>query len=148
MSRPCPPNVPNIQDMKMGTYIALLRKEKDSDFGVDFPDFPGCITAGKTLEEAHKRASEALKFHIKGMLEDGDIIPEPSSLDEIMADPANKDAVSFLVTVADTKTKRVNITLPEKDLEAIDQYARRRKMSRSAFLLEAAKRTMTAEDRT
>jgi predicted RNase H-like HicB family nuclease len=53
----------------MGIYIALLRKEKDSDFGVDFPDFPGCITAGKTLEEAHKGASEALRFHIKGMLE-------------------------------------------------------------------------------
>ena len=38
----------------MATYIALLRKEKESDFGVDFPDFPGCITVGKTLEEAHK----------------------------------------------------------------------------------------------
>jgi predicted RNase H-like HicB family nuclease len=132
----------------MGTYIALLRKEKDSDFGVDFPDFPGCITAGKTLEEAHRRAAEALKFHIKGMLEDGDAIPEPSSLDEIMADAVNTGAVPFLVTVPDTKTKRVNITLPQNDLEAIDDYARRRNMSRSAFLLEAAKRAMTAENRT
>jgi predicted RNase H-like HicB family nuclease len=131
----------------MGTYIALLRKEKDSDFGVDFPDFPGCITAGRTLEEAHKRASEALKFHIKGMLEDGDPIPEPSSLDRIMTDPANSGAVPFLVTVPDTKIKRVNITLPESELEAIDDYARRRKMSRSAFLLEAAKRAMTSENR-
>ncbi len=131
----------------MGTYIALLRKEKDSDFGVDFPDFPGCITAGKTLEEAHRRAAEALKFHIKGMLEDGEGIPEPSSLDEIMADPANADAVPFLVSVSDTKTKRVNITLPQNDLEAIDDYARRRNMSRSAFLLEAAKRAMISQDR-
>lgn len=132
----------------MGIYIALLRKEKDSDFGVDFPDFPGCITAGKTLEEAHKRAADALKFHIKGMLEDGEGISEPSSLDEIMADPANADAVPFLVTVPDTKTKRVNITLPQNDLEAIDDYARRHNMSRSAFLLEAAKRAMTPENRT
>jgi predicted RNase H-like HicB family nuclease len=132
----------------MGTYIALLRKEKDSDFGVDFPDFPGCITAGKTLEEAHRRAADALRFHIKGMLEDGEGIPEPSSLDEIMADSANADAVPFLVTVPDTKTKRVNITLPQNDLEAIDDYARHRNMSRSAFLLEAAKRAMTAENRT
>ncbi|MBI4963789.1 MAG: type II toxin-antitoxin system HicB family antitoxin [Desulfomonile tiedjei] len=131
----------------MGTSIALLRKEKDSDFGVDFPDFPGCITAGKTLDEANKRASEALKFHIKGMLEDGDPIPEPSSLDEIMADPANDHAVPFLVTVPDTKTKRVNITLPENDLEAIDDYAKRHKMSRSAFLLEAAKRALGSENR-
>jgi predicted RNase H-like HicB family nuclease len=131
----------------MATYIALLRKENDSDFGVDFPDFPGCVTAGETLEQAHNRASEALKFHIKGMLEDGERIPEPTSLDTIMADPSNVGAVPFLVTVSDTKTKRVNITLPESDLETIDAYARRHKMSRSAFLLEAAKRAMDSEDR-
>jgi predicted RNase H-like HicB family nuclease len=136
-----------MKGVTMGTYIALLRKEKDSDFGVDFPDFPGCITAGRTLEEAHKAASEALRFHIKGMLEDGDPIPEPTSLDEIMADPSNVGTVPFLVTVPDTKTKRVNITLPESDLEVIDAYTRRHKMSRSAFLLEAAKRVMGSEDR-
>jgi predicted RNase H-like HicB family nuclease len=133
--------------MSMATYIALLRKELDSDFGVDFPDFPGCITAGKTLEEAHKRASEALKFHIKGMVEDGDPIPEPSSLDNIMADPENSRSVPFLITVPETKAKRINITLPENELEAIDQYARRHKMSRSAFLLDAAKRAMTSDNR-
>ncbi len=131
----------------MATYIALLRQEKDSDFGVDFPDFPGCITVGKTLEEAHKRASEALKFHIKGMLEDGDPIPEPNPLDDIMADPANAGAVPFLVTVPDTRSKRVNVTLPESELEAIDAYARRHNMSRSAFLLEAAKRAMISDNR-
>lgn len=132
----------------MAAYIALLRKERDTDFGVDFPDFPGCITVGKTLEEAHKRASEALRFHIKGMLEDGDPIPEPSSLDDIVADPANTGAVPFLVTVPDTRTKRINVTLPESELEAIDAYARQHSMSRSAFLLEAAKRAMMQENRT
>jgi predicted RNase H-like HicB family nuclease len=131
----------------MATYIALLRKEKSTDFGVDFPDFPGCITAGKTLEEAHKRASEALRFHIKGILEDGDPIPEPSSLDDIVDDQANAGAVPFLVTVPDTRTKRVNVTLPESDLEAIDAYARQHNMSRSAFLVEAAKRAIVSERR-
>lgn len=131
----------------MATYIALLRKEKDTDFGVDFPDFPGCITVGKTLEEAHKRASEALKFHIKGMLEDRDPIPEPSSLDDIVADPANAGAVPFLVTVPDTRAKRINVTLPESELEAIDTYARRHNMSRSAFLLEAARQAMISDNR-
>lgn len=33
----------------MTAYIALLRKKPTNDFGVDFPDFPGCVTAGKTL---------------------------------------------------------------------------------------------------
>ena len=43
----------------MTTYIGLLRKDPDSDFGVDFPDFPGCITAGTTIEEAVVMAREA-----------------------------------------------------------------------------------------
>lgn len=129
----------------MASYIALLRKEKNTEFGVDFPDFPGCITAGKTLEEAHKRASEALRFHIRGMLEDGDPIPEPSLLDSIMADPANQGAVPFIVIAPETRTKRINITLPESDLEKIDSYARDHNMSRSAFLLNAARQAMSSE---
>ena len=80
-------------------YIAYLYKDRKSDFGVSFPDFPGCVTAGKTLEEARRMASEALAFHIKGMAEDGDAIPKPSTIDDIAGDPAMKQAVVFLVTV-------------------------------------------------
>ena len=53
----------------MAAYIVLLRKEDTSDFGVDFPDIPGCVTAGSTLEEARHMAVEALTFHIEGMAE-------------------------------------------------------------------------------
>ena len=45
----------------MSTYIALIRKDPDSDYGVDFPDFPGCVTAGSTLDEARSMADEALR---------------------------------------------------------------------------------------
>jgi predicted RNase H-like HicB family nuclease len=130
----------------MGAYIALLRKDNNSGFGVAFPDFPGCIAVGKTWEEAHRRASDALRFHVSGMLEDGERIPEPTAPEIIMTDPSNVGALPFMVTVPDTRTKRVNITLPENELEAIDAYARRHYMSRSAFLLDAAKRAMTGED--
>jgi predicted RNase H-like HicB family nuclease len=78
-------------------YIAYLHKDSDSDFGVSFPDFPGCTTAGKTLEEARRLAPEALAFHIEGMREDGDAIPKPSTLDELAHDPNRKNAVAFLV---------------------------------------------------
>ena len=83
----------------MTAFIALMRKEPSSDYGVDFPDFPGCVTAGQTLEEARKFAYEALGLHIEGMLEDGDSIPKPSLLDSIMQDPGNQEAVAFLVDI-------------------------------------------------
>jgi len=44
----------------MRPYIALIHKEPKSDFGVSFPDFPGCVSAGSTLEEAASLAAEAL----------------------------------------------------------------------------------------
>ena len=46
-------------------YIAYLHKDRDSDYGVSFPDFPGCITAGRTLDEASRLAGEALALHIQ-----------------------------------------------------------------------------------
>lgn len=112
----------------MTTYIALLRRDPDSDFGVDFPDFPGCITAGKTLEEARQMAAEALDLHMAGMLEDGDPIPEPSSLDAIMADPDNRDATAFLVdvTTLPAKSVRINVMLPADLVAAIDRVTRNR----------------------
>ena len=80
----------------MATYTALLHKDKTSDFGVSFPDLPGCITAGRTLEEARRMAVEALALHAEGLLEDGDTVPAPSRLDDVMADPENH-AIAFLV---------------------------------------------------
>ena len=41
-------------------YPALVDKDEDSDFGVSFPDFPGCVSAGESVEEAVLGAQEAL----------------------------------------------------------------------------------------
>jgi predicted RNase H-like HicB family nuclease len=79
-------------------YIAYLHKKKDSDFGVSFPDFPGCITAGRTLEEARHKAVEALALHIQGMVEDGITVPEASQLDDLDNDPDLRHGVAVLVT--------------------------------------------------
>ncbi len=81
----------------MADYIALLSKDGDSDYGVDFPDFPGCVTAGTSPEEAWEFALEALRLHIEGMIEDGEPIPAPSPVERIRSDPANSDAVDILV---------------------------------------------------
>lgn len=134
----------------MATYIALLRKECDSDYGVSFLDFPGCVTAGESLEEARQFAAEVLEFHIQGMVEDGEAIPEPSSLDAIAADPASTNAVAFLVEVPDPKPRhvRINITMPTLVLREVDDYAQREKLSRSAFLAVAAMERIRARQRT
>lgn len=128
-------------------YIGLIHKEADSDYGVSFPDFPGVITAGTTLDEARALAGEALSFHLEGLAEDGDPIPEPASLEAIMADPENRRGVAILVAVntAAPRSVRVNITLPEDILAEIDSYAKRRGLTRSGFLAQAAKYAITRQ---
>lgn len=119
-------------------YIAIIHKENDSDYGVSFPNFPGCVTGGRTLEEAKDLAADALQFHVKGMREDGDAIPHPSDLDTIMQDADFQDGVAFLVTLKESdRTVRVNITLSENDLNVIDTAAANQGMKRSAYLVKA-----------
>ena len=75
----------------MRQYIALIHKDPDSDFGVSFLDLSGCIAAGSSLDEARDKAAEALAFHLEGMAKDDEAIPEPSSLEAVMMDAANRD---------------------------------------------------------
>jgi predicted RNase H-like HicB family nuclease len=121
-------------------YLAYLHKDRNSDFGVSFPDFPGCITAGRTLEEAHRMAAEALALHIAGMVEDGETIPEPATLDALAEDPAMKNAVAFLVHVKPEaqRTVRINITARAKQVELIDKMAGKAGMTRSAYMVQSA----------
>jgi predicted RNase H-like HicB family nuclease len=134
----------------MPNYIAVVHKEPASDYGVSFPDFPGCISAGKTIDEAKDLAYEALLFHWEGLREDGEPLPAPTNLEEIVADPENADAVAFLVVSlpdAQKKAKRINITMSEETLRRVDAAAKRRGMSRSSFLTRAAQEVMEQEGR-
>ena len=128
----------------MRHYIALIHKDANSDYGVSFPDLPGVISAGRTLDEARAMATEALAFHLEGLAEDGEAVPEPSTLEEIMAIAENKDGVAVLIDApaADVKSVRVNITLPADVLGEIDDYAEREGFTRSGFLAQAAKKAM------
>jgi predicted RNase H-like HicB family nuclease len=69
------------------SYIALVHKDADTSYGVSFPDVPGCISAGDTLEEALVNAAEALAFHFDGMEEDEIPIPTPRSYEQLRKDP-------------------------------------------------------------
>ena len=100
-------------------YIALIHKDAGSAYGVSFPDLPGCVTAGQTLDE-------------------------PSSLEAVMTDRGNRGGVAVLVDAKGPATRavRVNITVPEDVLAQVDACAERRGMNRSGFLVHAAKREM------
>lgn len=130
----------------MRHYIGIIHKDADSDFGISFPDFPGCISAGTSLDEARSEGESALAFHVRGMIEDGEAIPEPSSLEAVMADADHKDGVAVLVPLhAPARTVRINVTMPEETLREIDQFAEARGLTRSGFLQVAAKKAMSDE---
>ena len=130
----------------MRQYIALIHKDAESEFGVSFPDLPGCVTAGATLDEARDMAAEALAFHLEGLAEDGEAITEPSTLETVMNDPDNKDGVAILVAAPPqvVKAVRINVTLPEDLLASVDSYASANGYTRSGFLALAAKKAMKA----
>lgn len=119
-------------------YIALIHKEENTDYGVSFPDFPGCVSAGKTIEQAKEMAQEALINHIELLKEMNEQVPAPTTLEEIMSCPENRSAIAFLIEVPSHHTVRINVTLPEDVLNIIDRRARGLNLSRSAFLTEAA----------
>lgn len=85
-------------------YLALVHKEPDSDFGVSFPDFPGCVTASKTLEEAKAMAAEALRGHVAAMRAAGLPIPDPSTLGAIMQHEDYPDSLALLPVEAPSVT--------------------------------------------
>jgi predicted RNase H-like HicB family nuclease len=130
-------------------YIAYLHKDRGSDYGVSFPDFPGCITAGRTLEEASRMAQEALALHIRGMIEDGDPVPEPSKLDEVATEAAKLGAIAFMVKIdAPDATVRVNITARESQLKKIDELAEAAGLTRSGYMVRAATVGTSRQSRT
>ncbi|GJL66593.1 MAG: HicB family protein [Nitrospirales bacterium] len=119
-------------------YIAIIHKDDGSHYGVSFPDFPGCITAGRTVDDAKDMATEALALHVEGLQEDGDDIPKPSSLETIMQSPEFADGVAFLVNLQQPdRTVRVNLTMTERELQVIDAAAAAQGMKRSTYLVKA-----------
>ena len=79
------------------SFVAYARKTAGSDYGVEFPDVPGCISAGRTLDEARTMAAEALAGHLALLEARGMPVPTPSTLEALSDDPNRGDAVMLLV---------------------------------------------------
>lgn len=73
--------------MVLRHYPALITQDEgdppEAAYGVVFPDFPGCVSVGATVQEAEAMAAEVLALHVEGMLEDGEPLPEPSPPGEV-----------------------------------------------------------------
>lgn len=133
-------------------YIAAIHKDPDSCFGVSFPDLLGCISAGDTMEEARKNAIEAVSLHLSGMNQDKEAIPAPRTLDQLYEDAKSDGDLAeelegaVLVDVPHVtelgKVSRINITIDAGLLAAIDSEASNRGLNRSAFLSDAAKKSL------
>jgi predicted RNase H-like HicB family nuclease len=124
----------------MTYYHAIVHKDQDSAFGVHFPDLPGCFSAADTLDEVMPMAVEAASLYLEGEV----TLPEPRSIEAIRAEVA-KDLTdgAFLILVPYIRNSgaptRVNISLDRGMLNAIDAAASVRKLTRSAFLAQAAR---------
>jgi predicted RNase H-like HicB family nuclease len=111
-----------------------------SAFGVHFPDLPGCFSAADTIEGIVPNAIEAMSL----WFEDGDGQAAPSPIEQIRAAVADDLAGgAFLVMVPwighSGRPARVNISIDQATLAAIDAAAAMRRLTRSAFLAEAAR---------
>ncbi len=126
----------------MHYYIAIVHKDEDSSFGISFPEVPGVFSAADDIAELIPKAAEALALYA----EDEDL-PAPRGLEEVRRDPevaASLEAGAFLVAVPyienDAKIVRINVSMESGMVKAIDTAASARKLTRSAFLAQAARR--------
>lgn len=128
----------------MANIVALVDGEP-GNYGVSFPDLPGCVAAGNTLDEALTNASEVLSFHLEDMANEGLPIPAPRTLDALRADPEFElefkqlHAVALVPFEPATKSLRINISIDERLLNAIDRAVEQSGSTRSGFLADAAR---------
>lgn len=128
----------------MRYYIALIRQESGGPCGLSFPDLPGCFAAADTWDEISAAANEALDLWFEDMPD-----VEPASLNAVRRMPEVVEAMAegaVLLPVpyipADNALERVNISMERGLLRAIDETAKARGMTRSAFLASSARREL------
>ena len=133
----------------MMRYPIVIHKETDSDYGVTVPDLPGCFSAGESIDDALSQTVEAIECHLEGLLIDNEPIPLPKAIEAYAANPDYAGGIWALVAVdlskLSGKSKRINITLPERLLAQMDSYASTHGQSRSGLIAEAAMTYLAGE---
>jgi len=125
-------------------YPAYVHKEKESAYGLTFPDFPGCFAAADELEGVPKAAQEAIKVYFEG---EKDLeLMAPSSFEDWVGDERFTGGFWLLAEIETRKLSsepiRLNISLPHYLVVEIDRYAESHRLTRSGFLAAAAESAM------
>ena len=126
----------------MKYFYALVRKDADSAFGIEFPDLPGCFSAADEIEDVLPNACEALELWFE---DEPEVMP--MRLDQIrnlvLDDLAAGAFIVAIPLIRQTgKLVRANISLDRGMLDAIDKAAAERRLTRSAFLADAARKAI------
>ena len=121
-------------------YVAVIDKDPESAYGVQFPEVPGCFSAADTFDEIVPNAIEALSL----FFEDSEPVP-PRGLDAVREQVAGNiaaGAVLMMIPYVGNRKRvvRVNLSLEKEFLDTLDEAARMRGMTRSAFVEKAATR--------
>lgn len=129
-------------------YPAVFEQTKGGEYGVFFPDIPGCISAGDTLEEAIEMSKEALSLHLSEMINDNDECP---MIDLQNAKKEAKDCLLMMIepntAIISRRTKdkavRINITIPQFLLESVDNYVKAAHTNRSRLIAETLQQRLS-----
>lgn len=65
----------------MRKYLIVIERA-GTGYSAYSPDLPGCVATGKTVAETEQTMREAIEFHIEGLREDGEPLPEPQAVAE------------------------------------------------------------------
>jgi len=137
--------------MALQFYRACIEADDAPGYSVFFPDFPGCTSAGDTVQDAARNAIEALALHVEGVIAADQAVPPPSAPDAPLPDWAaddDADRAGIVATVlipleAAGRTVRVNITMDEGLLGRLDAAAAAAGTSRSGFIAEVVRERMS-----
>jgi predicted RNase H-like HicB family nuclease len=132
---------------RVAAYIAFIHRDPDTGFAVGFPDLPGLWISAPTMDRAWEEAEVALPIHLRRMIEEGEAVPAPSTLDMLSAAEGYRDALAVVAIHAAemaAPTVLVNIAMSEAMLRAIDEFAAARGFTRAGFLVQAARKALEA----
>lgn len=126
-------------------HVVALIHEEDGVFGISFPDFPGCVSTADSLDDVIARGAVALAFHVEGMVEDGEALPVLRSADDVRrAEDAEGAIIAAVPVDLPGKSVRVQITMDEHLLSALDRSAKASGATRSGKIAEAVRASLRA----